>query len=245
MKGVILAGGTGSRLYPITRVMNKHVLPVGEKPMIFHPIERMIEAGIEDIMIISGTSHMDAIFNLLGSGSDFGCTFTYKVQDKPNGIGGALLLCENFVGDDSCLVILGDNIFTCNLSEHVNEYESNVKSGCIVFLREVDDPHRYGVATLDEKNYLVKITEKPKEPDSNLCITGVYIYDSEVFDIIKKTKPSQRGEIEITDINNEYIKRKKSKFFLLDGMWTDAGTWESYKIANDFFHHNPGDKIGK
>jgi glucose-1-phosphate thymidylyltransferase len=245
MKGVILAGGTGSRLHPITRVMNKHVLPVGEKPMIFHPIERMIEAGIEDIMIISGTSHMDAIFNLLGSGSDFGCTFTYKVQDKPNGIGGALLLCENFVGDDSCLVILGDNIFTCNLSEHVSEYESNVKSGCIVFLREVDDPHRYGVATLDEKNYLVKITEKPKEPDSNLCITGVYIYDSEVFDIIKKTKPSQRGEIEITDINNEYIKRKKSKFFLLDGMWTDAGTWESYKIANDFFHHKSGDKIGK
>lgn len=245
MKGVILAGGTGSRLYPLTKVMNKHVLPVGEKPMIFHPIERMIESGIEDIMIISGTSHMDAIFNLLGSGSEFGCTFTYKVQDKPNGIGGALLLCENFVGDDSCLVILGDNIFTCNLSDHVRKYENSVKNGCIVFLREVSDPHRYGVATLDKNNHLVKITEKPKKPDSNLCITGVYIYDNEVFDIIKKTKPSQRGEIEITDINNEYIKRKKSKFFLLDGMWTDAGTWESYKTANDFFYNSDEVKNGK
>lgn len=236
MKGVILAGGTGSRLYPLTKVINKHLLPVGKKPMIFHPVERMVEAGIKDIMIISGTSHMGSVFNLLGSGVDFGCTFTYKVQDVPNGIGGALRLCESFVGDESCMVILGDNIFTCNLRSHVQKYNDTVKDGCIVFLREVEDPHRYGVATIDKDKNLVKITEKPDNPDSNLCITGIYIYDKEVFEIIKKTNPSQRGEIEITDINNEYIKRKKTNFFLLGGMWTDAGTWSSYKAANDFFN---------
>jgi glucose-1-phosphate thymidylyltransferase len=237
MKGIVLAGGTGSRLSPLTDVLNKHILPIGEEPMIYHPIKRLIESGVTDIMIISGTHHMGSIFSLLGSGKKWDCTLTYKVQDKPNGIGGALLLCEDFVGNDTCLVILGDNIFTENLKHHIESYRENGNTGCAFFLKEVNDPHRYGVATLNSDNQLIKITEKPSNPDSNLCITGIYIYDNDVFDVIRKTKPSSRGEIEITDINNEYIIRKKSKFFLLDEMWTDAGTWESYRLANDFFYN--------
>jgi glucose-1-phosphate thymidylyltransferase len=238
VKGVILAGGMGTRLMPLTKVLNKHILPVGKKPMIFHPIERMVEAGIKDIMIISSPSGMDSIFSLLGSGIELGCSLTYRVQDKPNGIGGALLLCKDFVGLDSCLVILGDNIFTANISDHIKNYSKNIKDGSVFFLREVSDPHRYGVATLDKDNNIIKITEKPALPDSNLCITGIYIYDSDVFKIIKSIKPSKRGEIEITDINNEYIRRNKTSYSILDGMWTDAGTWDSYMYANQEIHNH-------
>jgi glucose-1-phosphate thymidylyltransferase len=237
MKGVILAGGLGTRLMPLTKVLNKHILPVGKKPMIFHPIERLVESGIVDIMIVSSPSGMDSIFNLLGSGSELGCSLTYRVQDSANGIGGALLLCEDFVGESPCMVILGDNIFTENISRHVENYLENIKEGSVFFLREVSDPHRYGVATLDKNNNIIKITEKPSSPDSNLCITGIYIYDSDVFKIIKSAKPSKRGELEITDINNEYIKRNKTAHSILGGMWTDAGTWDSYMYANQQIHN--------
>ena len=237
MKGIILAGGTGSRLLPLTKVTNKHLLPVGKKPMIFYPIERMVEAGIKDIMIISGTTHMGAMFELLGSGKEFGCKFTYRVQDTPDGIGGALSLCEQFAGSDPCLVILGDNIFSQDLSKHVLKYQTNIKSGCMLFLRKVKDPHRYGVATF-KGDKLVKITEKPKIPDSNYCITGIYVYDKTVFQIIRSLKHSNRGELEVTDINNKYIEMGKSSWSLIEGEWTDAGTWGSYKSANDsFFNH--------
>lgn len=235
MKGIILAGGNGKRLFPLTKVINKHMLPVGEKPMVLHPIERMVESGIKDIMIISGTTHMGSFFELLGSGKSFGCNLTYRVQDEANGIGGALSLCKDFVGDESCLVILGDNIFDGNISEHVRSYENSEKEGCVLFLRKVEDPHRYGVATFDEEMNLIKITEKPSSPDSDYCITGVYIYDNEVFKILDKLKPSARGEIEVTDINNKYIEKKKASWCKLSGEWTDAGTWESYRYANEIF----------
>ena len=233
MKGIVLAGGTGSRLSPLTDVTNKHLLPIGMKPMIFYPIERLVKAGITDIMIITGTSHMGAMFDLLGSGARLNCQFTYRVQDTPDGIGGALKLCQDFVGTDSCLVILGDNIFTGDLTEHVNRYEKDIGTGCMLFLRKVSDPHRYGVATLDKDGKLVKITEKPKVPDSNLCITGVYIYDSNVFNIISDIRSSSRGELEVTDINNEYIKSGLTNFCILEGFWTDAGVPESYRFANE------------
>ncbi len=232
MKGIVLAGGTGSRLSPLTDVTNKHLLPIGMKPMIFYPIERMVEAGITDIMIITGTSHMGSMFDLLGSGAKLGCQFTYRVQDQPNGIGGALQLCKDFVGDDSCLVILGDNIFTGDLTTHVNRYENEIGSGCMLFLRKVNDPHRYGVATFKDDK-LVKITEKPDVPDSDLCITGVYVYDSNVFNIIDDIAPSGRGELEVTDINNEYISLGLTEYCILEGFWTDAGVPESYKFANE------------
>jgi glucose-1-phosphate thymidylyltransferase len=235
MKGIILAGGTGSRLLPLTKVTNKHLLPIGKKPMIFYPIESMVEAGITDIMIISGTSHMGSIFELLGSGKLFSCKFTYRVQDTPNGIGGALNLCKDFIGNSPCLVILGDNIFDQNLTKYVKEYKEKIKEGCMLFLRKVNDPHRYGVATFNKNNQLVKITEKPEVPDSNYCITGIYIYDSNVFDIIKKVNPSKRKEIEVTDINNIYLKTGKVFWREINGKWTDAGTWESYRYANNNF----------
>ena len=237
MKGIILAGGTGSRLLPLTKVTNKHLLPVGKKPMIYYPIERMVEAGIKEIMIISGVTHMGSMFELLGSGKSFGCKFTYRVQDEPDGIGGALSLCEQFTASEPCLVILGDNIFSQNLSQYVKEYEENINDGCMLFLRKVSDPHRYGVATFDN-DILVKITEKPEIPDSDYCITGIYIYDMKVFEIIKNIRPSTRGEIEVTDINNEYLKYNKASWSVIEGMWTDAGTWESYKIANESFFYD-------
>ena len=241
MKGIILAGGTGSRLLPLTKVTNKHLLPVGKKPMIFYPIERMVESGIKDIMIISGTAHMGSMFQLLGSGKEFGCNFTYRVQDIPNGIGGALSLCEDFASGEPTLVILGDNIFSENLTRHILEYSLNIEKGCMLFLRKVKDPHRYGVATFNNGK-LVKITEKPKTPDSDYCITGIYIYDKEVFKIIKTLNKSERGEIEVTDINNLYIRDGNASWCLIEKDWTDAGTWESYKSANDLFFENKEEK---
>jgi len=235
MKGIILAGGTGSRLLPLTKVTNKHLLPVGKKPMIYYPIERMVEAGIKEIMILSGTIHMGSMFELLGSGKQFGCKFTYRVQDESDGIGGALRLCEAFAGDDPCLVILGDNIFDQNLSDYVYEYEKNIKTGCMLFLKKVSDPHRYGVATFDKNMNLLKVTEKPDKPDSNYCITGIYIYDKTVFDKIRRLCYSDRNELEVSDINNFYIEEMKVSWRLIEGHWTDAGTWESYRFANEIF----------
>ena len=195
MKGIILAGGTGSRLYPLTKVTNKHLLPIGNKPMILHGVEKLVRAGVSDIMVVTGVEHMGAMVSLLGSGNNYNCNFTFRVQDKPDGIGGALSLCENFVGNDSCIVLLGDNIFKDELSEIIEKYENN-DFGCQLLLKKVKDPQRYGVASFED-NKVTKIEEKPKNPKSNFAITGIYIYDSEVFKIIKKLKPSKRGEYEI------------------------------------------------
>ena len=229
MKGIVLAGGTGSRLYPLTKVTNKHLLPVGNKPMIYYPIEKFLEIGIEEILIVTGTDHMGDVVNLLGSGKDFGCRFTYKVQDEAGGIAQALGLAENFVGNDSMCVILGDNIFEASLEKAASNYDGN---GAQILIQEVHDPQRYGVAEL-EGDRVISIEEKPDNPKSNYAVTGIYFYDSTVFNCIKTLKPSGRGELEITDVNNYYIRQSAMKSSVLEGWWTDAGTPESYKLAND------------
>lgn len=228
MKGIVLAGGTGSRLYPLTKVTNKHLLPVGNKPMIYYPIEKLTEAGIEEILIVTGTEHMGDVVNLLGSGKDFGCRFTYKVQDEAGGIAQALGLAENFAAGDTMTVVLGDNIFETTLEKAIKNYPG---SGAQILIKSVEDPERYGVAELDGDT-IVGIEEKPRNPKSDFAVTGIYMYDSSVFELIKTLKPSRRGELEITEVNNHYIKRGEMKFSKMEGWWTDAGTPESYKIAN-------------
>lgn len=234
MKGIILAGGTGSRLYPLTKVTNKHLLPVGNKPMIYYPIEKLTGAGIEEILIVTGTEHMGDVVNLLGSGKDFGCRFTYKVQDEAGGIAQALGLARNFVGEDSMAVILGDNIFEMNLSEAVKQFDP---SGAQIMVKKVSDPERFGVAEMDGVK-IVGIEEKPEKPKSSYAVTGVYFYPSDVFNVIESLKPSGRGELEITDVNNHYIRENRMKFSVMDGWWTDAGTPESYKRANELSSGN-------
>lgn len=234
MKGIVLAGGTGSRLFPLTKVTNKHLLPIGNKPMIYYPIERLLEAGISEILIVTGTDHMGDVVNLLGSGKDFGCRFTYKVQDEAGGIAQALGLAENFIGGDSMVVILGDNIFDFSLSGAIEKYSG---TGAHIMIKEVSDPSRYGVAEINGNN-IVGIEEKPDNPKSNYCVTGIYMYDAKVFDYIRTLRPSGRGELEITDVNNHYINAGQMTFSILDGWWTDAGTPESYKIANDLAYES-------
>ncbi|MBM3326162.1 MAG: spore coat protein [Calditrichaeota bacterium] len=231
MKGIILAGGTGSRLYPLTKVTNKHLLPVGCKPMIYHPIEKLTEAGIEEILIVTGVEHMGDVVGLLGSGKDFDCRFTYKVQDQAGGIAQALGLAENFVHGDTMAVILGDNIFEDSLQPFVSEY-SRQGDGAKIVLKEVPDPHRFGVAELKGAQ-VIGIEEKPARPKSNWAVTGIYFYDADVFNIIKTLKPSGRGELEITDVNNAYIQRGKMTYGLFCGWWTDAGTFESLRKADE------------
>lgn len=228
LKGVILAGGTGSRLYPLTKVTNKHLLPVGNKPMIFHPIEKLTGLGIKDILIVTGTEHMGDVVNLLGSGAEYNCRFTYKVQDQAGGIAQALGLAENFAGQDPIVVILGDNIFEDDLTTAARTYTGN---GAMILLKQVPDPQRYGVALLDGDK-VIEIQEKPENPPTSFAVTGVYFYDSRVFSAIRDLKPSRRGELEITDVNNYYIRQNQMSSALLEGWWTDAGTPDSYRLAN-------------
>lgn len=233
MKGVILAGGTGSRLYPLTKVTNKHLLPVGRKPMIYYPVEKFTEIGIEEILIVTGTEHMGDVVSLLGSGKDFKCKFTYKVQDEAGGIAQALLLAENFAGGDSVAVILGDNIFEDSLKIMAENFINIQKEkGARIALKKVKDPQRFGVATL-KGDKVAKIVEKPKKPESDYAVTGIYFYDFTVYEIIKKQKPSARGELEITDVNNAYIEKNQLQYDFLNGWWTDAGTFESLRKANE------------
>lgn len=231
MKGIILAGGTGSRLYPLTKVTNKHLLPVGKYPMIFHSVNKLKQANINDILIVTGKEHMGAVVNLLGSGRDMGVSFTYKVQDEAGGIAQALDLAENFVGNDNMVVILGDNVFEDDITAYVN-YFRDQQGGAKILLQEVDDPQRYGVAELDG-NMIFSIEEKPKIPKSKYAVTGIYMFDNTVFDIVKTLKPSSRGELEITDVNNVYIARNELTYNVLKGWWTDAGTHASWAKANE------------
>tara|TARA_B100001123_G_scaffold437566_2_gene570062 strand:- start:9447 stop:10166 length:720 start_codon:yes stop_codon:yes gene_type:complete len=234
MKGVILAGGTGSRLHPLTHVTNKHLLPVGKKPMILHLVSKLTTAGISDIMVITGTEHMGDMISLLGSGNNHGCSFTFKVQDGSAGIADALRLAESFVKDEKFIVLLGDNIFEDDLATHVNEYK-NSDMPCSLFLKKVPDPERYGVAVIKEGKVVAAI-EKPQEFISDLCITGIYMYDNSVFDRIRSLKPSSRGEYEITELNHGYIEDGLAGFTFLEGWWTDAGTFTSYHKANMLMH---------
>ncbi len=232
MKGIILAGGTGSRLFPLTRVTNKHLLPVGKYPMIYYPIAKMRQCGIREILIVTGKEHMGSVVNLLGSGYDFDLEFTYRIQDQPGGIAQALSLAENFVGQDNCLVILGDNIFSSSICRFAENFE-NQAGGAKILIKKVPDPQRYGVAQLQGQN-IIDIEEKPQNPKSDYGVTGIYMYDARVFEIIKTLKPSGRGEFEITDVNNAYIQAGTLTYDIIDGWWTDAGTFESIYRANEY-----------
>jgi glucose-1-phosphate thymidylyltransferase len=237
MRGVVLAGGTGSRLRPLTKVTNKHLLGVGQKPMIYYPIERLTGIGIEEILIVTGVEHMGDVVGLLGSGREFGCRFTYKVQDEAGGIAQALGLAENFANGQPLAVILGDNIFRGNLKEHAERFIAQGQ-GARLLLKQVADPERFGVVDIKDGKVL-GIEEKPKHPKSDLAIIGVYFYDSTVFDVIKTLKPSARGELEITDVNNAYVEKGQLTYDVLEGWWTDAGTFESLARANELVLKEP------
>lgn len=233
MKGVILAGGTGTRLYPLTKVTNKHLLPVGKEPMILNPIRQLISAGINDILVITSKEHMGDVVRLLGSGSDLNCSFTFKVQDRPGGIAHALAMAEGFTGKERLVVILGDNILTRSIKPYVEKFMQQ-KSGAMVLLKKVGDPERFGVAALDEqKKMIIQIEEKSVEPKSNYAVIGVYMYDNRIYDTIRMIEPSARGEMEITAVNNIYVGRKEMTYDIIDGEWTDAGTFESLRYANE------------
>lgn len=237
LRGVVLAGGTGSRLRPLTKVTNKHLLPVGPKPMIYYPIEKLVGIGIEEILIVTGVEHMGSVVGSLGSGREFGCRFTYKVQDEAGGIAQALGLAENFANGQSLAVILGDNIFQSNLKTHAERFLSQ-GGGARLLLKQVSDPHRFGVADIRDGKVL-GIEEKPRQPKSNFAITGIYFYDGEVFDVVRMLRPSGRGELEITDVNNWYIRKERLACDFLEGWWTDAGTFDSLVRANDLVIKEP------
>lgn len=230
MKGIILAGGTGSRLMPLTKVTNKHLLPVGKYPMVYYPLHTLAQCGVKDIMIVSGRGHAGHFLELLGSGKDFGARISYALQEKAGGIAEALSLCEDFADNEKVAVILGDNIYFDNFKSEVDRFES-AEMGARVFLKKVDDPYRFGVPEI-EGDKIIQIEEKPANPKSPYAVTGFYLYDNRVWEAIKAMKPSARGELEITDVNNFYVKDGTMKFSVVPGWWTDAGTFSSLLRAN-------------
>lgn len=232
MKGIILAGGLGTRLSPLTRVTNKHLLPVYDKPMIYYPIQCLVNAGIEDIMIVTGGNDAGDFLRLLGNGHEFGLRdLHYTYQEGEGGIADALRLAEHFAEDDKVVVILGDNIIEKNIRKAVGEFFAQ-GPGAKILLKEVPDPQRFGVAEIDQ-DQIVRIEEKPANPKSNLAVIGIYMYDRQVFDIIQTLKPSGRGELEITDVNNRYIQRGQMRYDHIEGWWADAGeSIEMYLKAN-------------
>ncbi|HVV16871.1 MAG TPA: sugar phosphate nucleotidyltransferase [Polyangia bacterium] len=230
LRGVVLAGGTGSRLFPLTKVTNKHLLPVGREPMIFHPVRKLIEAGVREILIVTGTDHMGDVIGLLGSGRELGCDLTYRVQDEAGGIAQALGLARRFGRGGRLAVVLGDNIFERSIAPFADAFRAQ-PSGAKILLHEVEDPRRYGVAVMSAGR-ITALVEKPAQPPSRLAVTGVYFYDEAVFPIIDRLLPSARGELEITDVNNTFIARGDLTFDLLTGWWTDAGTFDSLRRAN-------------
>lgn len=234
MKGVILAGGLGTRLYPLTKVTNKHLLPVYNKPMIFYPIETLVRAGITEIMVVTGGPHCGHFMSILKNGHELGIKhLEYAYQENEGGIADALLLAKDFAEGDNVAVILGDNTSDVDISESVD----NFKEGALIFLKEVSDPERFGIATFDPADLtkIIKITEKPQHSDSKWAVTGVYIYDNQVFDFIKAVKPSARGELEITDVNNKYVETGQLKWSELKGYWKDAGTFDTLLEANNYW----------
>ncbi|AOS69868.1 MULTISPECIES: sugar phosphate nucleotidyltransferase [Bacillus] len=238
MKGVILAGGNGSRLMPLTKAVNKHLLPVGPYPMIYWSIMKLEEAGIKDILLISQKEHMPQFYKLLGNGEELGVTITYQVQPAASGISDGLSYAKRFTKKESFILLLGDNIFEDSLKPYTERFEQQGK-GAKVLLKEVDDPERFGIAEIDEKNKRIRsIIEKPEQPPTNLCVTGIYMYDAEVFSYIEQISPSKRGELEITDVNNLYIENSQLTYDVLSGWWVDAGTHESLYLASQLVHQD-------
>jgi glucose-1-phosphate thymidylyltransferase len=233
MKGVILAGGLGSRLYPLTKITNKHLLPVYDRPMIHYPIQCLINAGITDILIVTGGNSAGDFLQLLGNGSDFGLKgVNYTYQQGEGGIADALSLAEHFADGDPIAVVLGDNLIEGNIRRAVEDFRAQ-GGGAKILLKEVHDPERFGVASVDEAGRVLRIVEKPNEPESNLAVIGIYMYDARVFDFIGKLEPSARGELEITDVNNFYIEDGSMTSEVLQGWWTDAGTFDSLLRASN------------
>ncbi len=232
MKGIILAGGMGTRMLPSTKVTNKHLLPVYNRPMIYYPLETLIKAGVKEVLLITGGNNPGDFLKLLGNGKEFGLKeLHYTYQKGAGGIAEALGLAEDFADGGKVVVILGDNIFEDNITQAVKDFEAQ-KKGAKLFLKEVTDPQRFGVAQIQGEK-IIGIEEKPEEPKSRYAVTGLYMYDGQVFDVVKKLKPSQRGELEITDVNNFYVEQKIVTFEIIKGFWSDAGTFKSLlKSAN-------------
>jgi glucose-1-phosphate thymidylyltransferase len=231
LKGIVLAGGLGTRLYPITKITNKHLMPVYNKPMVFYPIRTLVDAGVQDILIVTGGNNAGDFLRILRNGEEFGLKrLSYRYQEGEGGIAAALSLAEDFAAGDSICVILGDNIYEKSLRKSASEFTKTGK-GARIHLKQVENPQRFGVPVMQDGRIL-RIEEKPKAPRSNYAVTGLYMYDPSVFDIIKTLKPSGRGELEITDVNNAYIDRGEMAWEIIDGWWSDAGTFDSLLRAN-------------
>src|SRR6202047_2696859 len=244
MKGVVLAGGTGSRLSPLTRVTNKHLLPVYNKPMVYYPIQTLVNAGIREILLVTGGKNAGEFLRLLGNGRDFGLKhINYTYQEGEGGIAEALGLAEHFSDGEPVCVVLGDNIIENNVRQAVENFKKQGQ-GAKILLKEVQDAERFGVAEI-RGNSVVNIEEKPRNPKSNYAVIGVYLYDATVFQKIRRLKPSGRGELEITDVNNFYVKEGNLTYEILDGWWTDAGTFESLLRANNLVAETGANKISK
>ncbi|MCU0679481.1 MAG: sugar phosphate nucleotidyltransferase [Planctomycetes bacterium] len=239
MKGIILSGGSATRLRPCTKVTSKQLLPVYNRPMIYYPLNTLIKAGIKEIMIIVAPERAGDYLNLLGSGKEFGVKFTYEVQDKPRGLADAFIIGENFIDEDDVVMILGDNIFEDDLAEDIKSF----KKGAKVFAKKVHDPERFGVVKFDEKMRAVRIVEKPKEWLSDFAITGLYIYDGRVVAAAKDLKPSERGELEIVDLHNWYLDKKELEVAIVNGEWIDAGTFDSLLRAQNLAKEKLQDKL--
>jgi len=229
LKGIILSGGSGTRLLPLTKVTSKQLLPIYNKPMIFYPLETLLKAGIKDILIIVAPDRAGDYLRLLGSGKDFGARFSYEIQDKPEGLAQAFIIGENFIGEDSVCLILGDNIFEDDFSEAIKSF----KKGALIFAKKVPDPERSGVVVRNDEGGVIKIVEKPKEYISDYAIPGLYLYDKRVVEVAKQIKPSARGELEITDLHNWYLEKGELQVLDVKGEWIDAGTFESLFKASE------------
>ncbi len=239
MRGIILSGGSGTRLNPLTKITSKQLLPIYNKPMIYYPLNTLLKAGIKEILIIVAPERAGDYLNLLGSGSKFGCKFTYEIQDEPKGLAEAFIIGENFMDEDDVTMILGDNIFEDDLSEEIKSF----KSGGRIFAKEVPDPERFGVVEMDENNKALSIEEKPEKPKSNLCITGLYIFDKRVIEVAKNLKPSARGELEITDLQKWYMTKDELEVATVKGEWIDTGTFDSLLAAQNFAKDKLQDKM--
>ncbi|MFA4999747.1 MAG: sugar phosphate nucleotidyltransferase [Patescibacteria group bacterium] len=239
MRGIILSGGSGTRLRPLTKITSKQLLPIYNRPMIYYPLNTLIKAGIKEILIIVAPERAGDYLNLLGSGKEFGVKFTYEIQDHPEGLAQAFIIGENFIDQEDVAMILGDNIFEDDLAEEIRSF----KGGAKVFAKRVSDPERFGVVKFDEKMRAEKIVEKPKEYLSDYAVTGLYIYDKRVVEIAKGIKPSARGELEIVDVNNWYLDKGELEVGLINGEWLDAGTFDSLLKAQNFAKEKLADKM--